>query len=333
MRHEIVDLAGGDLTAAFDACMELLSEPLADSSLLPTYLVCRAARARMTVALGGDGADELFGGLSEFLCATLRPADAGVSQHSGAALVGVLHLLPPGRGYMNFRFRLAQLAHGFGHRTTRQSFLWMAPFGPYYMQGLFSADIARAPLAAGAFAPIDAAAIEAAGIGSIERLLHQFLLTYLPDDILMKTDRAAMFNSLEVRAPYLHRPLAEFAATLPATLQTPERLRQAHFESAGTALFARRPDRPQEARFAVPIGDLLRTSLRERAWTFCSPPAIPWHPGSTAARSKPHARPRICPGGATMGKRLWRSPSCFPSRPAANRVRTQHTVPSLAGYA
>ena len=64
--HQVVELDDADLLAAFDAITEKLGEPLADSSLLPTYLVCRAARSLMTVALGGDGADELFLGYPNF---------------------------------------------------------------------------------------------------------------------------------------------------------------------------------------------------------------------------------------------------------------------------
>jgi len=165
---------------------------------------------------------------------------------------------------MSLRFRLAQLAQGFGHAATRQSFLWMAPFGGGDMEKLFSADITLGPLAEAIFGPIDAAAKEAAGASDIERLLHQFLLTYLPDDILMKTDRAAMFNSLEVRAPYLHRPLAEFAAALPASLK----LRDGSGKHI-LKLLARRylPAALIERKkhgFAVPIGGLLRSLFRER---------------------------------------------------------------------
>src|SRR5205085_9827550 len=66
VRHEVVPLGDADLAAAFDAVTDKLGEPLADSSLLPTYLVCRAARGLMTVALGGDGADELFFGYRNY---------------------------------------------------------------------------------------------------------------------------------------------------------------------------------------------------------------------------------------------------------------------------
>jgi asparagine synthase (glutamine-hydrolysing) len=265
VRHEIVELGAGDLNEAFDACAHYLSEPLADSSLLPTYLVCRAARARMTVALGGDGADELFAGYPNFRVQRFAGLMQAFPQFSGSLLSRALLLIPPGRGYMSLRFRLGQLAQGFGHAATRQSFLWMAPFGGDHMENLFTADIALPALAAAAFAPIDEAALEAVGAGNIERLLHQFLLTYLPDDILMKTDRAAMFNSLEVRAPYLHRPLAEFAASLPADLK----LRDGSGKHI-LKLLARRylPASLIERKkhgFAVPIGALLRTLFRERA--------------------------------------------------------------------
>ena len=66
VRHHIVGLDDADLTVALDTITEKLGEPFADSSLLPTYLVCRAARSLMTVALGGDGADELFLGYPNF---------------------------------------------------------------------------------------------------------------------------------------------------------------------------------------------------------------------------------------------------------------------------
>ena len=71
VRHEVVELAANDLVQACDAVSERLAEPLGDSSPLPTWLVCRAARRLMTVALGGDGADELFAGYPNFVAILL----------------------------------------------------------------------------------------------------------------------------------------------------------------------------------------------------------------------------------------------------------------------
>jgi asparagine synthase (glutamine-hydrolysing) len=261
VRHEVVELSDGDMAAALDAITAQLSEPLADSSLLPTYLVCRAARARMTVALGGDGADELFAGYPNFRVQRFAPAMRLLPRASASIVAFMLDLLPPGSGYMDMRFRLAQLAQGFGQPPERQSYFWMAPFGPARMAALWHPDMALDGLSRDAFAPIDAAA---AAPASAETLLQQFLLTYLPDNILMKTDRAAMFNSLEVRAPFLDRHLAEYAASLPMSLKyqdgsTKHVLKQVARRYLPESLVSRK-----KHGFAVPIGGLLRSLFQER---------------------------------------------------------------------
>ena len=133
VRHEIVTLAEADLLQAFDTIGDKLAEPLGDSSLLPTYLICRAARRLMTVALGGDGADELFAGYPNFLVQRFAPAMRLVP----AALGQFVERLPRGEGYMNWRFLATQLAQGMGAATVRQSFLWMAPFSPSAMSSLW----------------------------------------------------------------------------------------------------------------------------------------------------------------------------------------------------
>src|SRR6266851_2389046 len=137
VRHEIVDLGPADLVQAFDAIGDKLGEPLGDSSLLPSYLVCRAARRLMTVALGGDGADELFAGYPNFALQRLAPALRTIPPAAGSWLGRAVAALPGGDGYMNRRFLLRQLSHGLGASTARQSFLWMAPFGPAEMEGLW----------------------------------------------------------------------------------------------------------------------------------------------------------------------------------------------------
>src|SRR6266478_891035 len=114
VRHEMVRLDDADLLAAFDAVTELLGEPLADSSLLPTYLVCRAARRLMTVALGGDGADELFAGYPNFAVQRFAPAMRIVPPGVGRMLRRAIEALPSAGGYMNRRFLLRQLSQGFG---------------------------------------------------------------------------------------------------------------------------------------------------------------------------------------------------------------------------
>ena len=98
VRHEIVELAAGDLVQAFDAVSERLAEPLGDSSLLPTWLVCRAARRLMTVALGGDGADELFAGHPNFAVQRFAPAMHLVPSKFGRMLGRTVAALPNAAG-------------------------------------------------------------------------------------------------------------------------------------------------------------------------------------------------------------------------------------------
>src|SRR6202035_5734173 len=106
VRHEVVELGKADLVDAFDAVSARLSEPLGDSSLLPSYLVCRAARRLMTVALGGDGADELFAGYPNFTLQRFAPALRLVPAAAGRWLGRAVAALPEGEGYMNRRFLL-----------------------------------------------------------------------------------------------------------------------------------------------------------------------------------------------------------------------------------
>jgi asparagine synthase (glutamine-hydrolysing) len=264
VRHEIVELGEPDLLDAFDAITERLGEPLADSSLLPSYLLCRAARRRMQVALGGDGADELFAGYPNFRVQRWAAAMRLVPQAFGRLSRRLLASLPAGEGYMNRLFLLNQLSQGFGTATHRQSFLWMAPVEPFAMARLWRASALPQDGYAAAFRPIDRHAADTAQLSQIDRLLHLFLLTYLPEDILTKSDRASMMNGLELRAPFLDRDFAEYAAALPSALKL----------DGGTTKYVLKRlacrylpqwviDRPKHG-FAVPIGRLIRTLYRER---------------------------------------------------------------------
>ena len=258
IRHDIVTFSDADLQEALDGVTENLSEPLADASLLPTWLVCRAASRAMKVALGGDGADELFCGYPNFQAQRAAPLMRRIPAAAGELLGSGASRFNHG-GYMNLGFKLAQLTQGFGHPEHRQSYLWMAPFGASRMQSLWNPDILPAGIAETAFAPIDAAA-SGAGRHGAERLMHQFLTTYLPEDILTKTDRAAMFNGLEVRAPFLDRAFAEYACSIPVALKHRKHILK---QLARRYLPDTIVDRKKHG-FGIPVGDLLRGLFRTR---------------------------------------------------------------------
>jgi asparagine synthase (glutamine-hydrolysing) len=248
LRHDIVEFDGAALHAAFEAVMSRMDEPLGDSSLLPTWLVCHAARQRMKVALGGDGADELFAGYVSFKAALGFSAMRSLPASAGRLLRRLLAALPPGQGYMAPAFKLDQLSRGFGLEPERQWSAWMSPFAPEELAELGVPPPANAP-----FAPVE----------GMSGLLRAFTATYLPEDILAKVDRASMYNGLEVRAPFLARDFAEYAMSLPVTdkirgLQTKRILRVL----ARRHLPASIVDRPKHG-FALPLATLLRGPLAE----------------------------------------------------------------------
>ena len=304
VRHEVVELTAADLVEAFDAVSERLAEPLGDSSLLPTWLVCRAARQLMTVALGGDGADELFAGYPNFAVQRFAAVMRLVPPALGRMLGRAVAALPSGAGYMNRRFLLRQLSQGFGVAAGRQSFLWMAPFAPEDLAGLWRRSALPENALARAFAPIDHCAAAAAGQSAVDLLLHLFLVTYLPDDILTKTDRAAMFNSLEVRAPFLDRRFAEYACALPTALKLRGGTRKYILKRLARRYLPPGIIDRKKHGFAVPIGTLIRTLFRERCQDVLlsrANPVADWfeRPALEALLDEHLA------GGHDHGKQLW----------------------------
>jgi asparagine synthase (glutamine-hydrolysing) len=330
VRHEVVRLDDADLLAAFDAVTERLGEPLADSSLLPTYLVCRAARRLMTVALGGDGADELFLGYPNFAVQRFAGVMRLIPPAAARLVERAINLLPVSEAYMGRRFLAEQLAQGFGAAPARQSVLWMAPFGPDRMAALWrrSAMPEEAVLDA-VFTEIDDRAADAGNVGLIERLAYQFLTTYLPEDILTKTDRASMFNSLEVRAPFLSRALAEYACGLPTRFKLRGREKKYILKRLACRYLPQRIAYRKKHGFAVPIGSLIRTLF----WTQCQDvlmstgnPVAGWFNRSNIEQLlEEHAAGRV-----DHGKKLWALYILFC---VAGRPAKRHSAPQPAALA
>jgi asparagine synthase (glutamine-hydrolysing) len=255
MVHRVVPLDDEAIVAAFDSVTAKLDEPLADSSLLPSWVLCRAARQRVTVALSGDGADELFAGYANFAPNRFAKVLRHVSPTLGVWLRRALRIVPAGSGYMDLAFKLRQLSHGFGVPPPTQWSAWMSPFAHEDLRRLW-----RGPdLQADSFSAL--VKDSADEHWSTASLLEAFTTTYLPEDILAKVDRASMYNSLEVRAPYLDRAFAEAAMALPVGAKfrglTGKRVLK---KLAERFLPSDLIDRPKHG-FAAPVADMLRGPL------------------------------------------------------------------------
>lgn len=257
-------------------------EPFADSSQIPTYLVCHTARKHVSVALSGDAGDELFGGYNRYfwgsrIWAKLAWMPYPVRQALGAAIsampvagwdalgLSVNALLPNFHGIKNAGDKAHKLALRL--RVVRElddlykSLVseWQDP-----------AQVVRGENGSSVLEPSNllSDALPNSGLSGVAksplRMMYQDSMTYLPDDILCKVDRAAMASSLETRVPFLDHRVAELAWQLPLGMKIMDGqgkwpLRQVLYKHVPRELI----ERPK-AGFGIPVGQWLRGPLR--AW-------------------------------------------------------------------
>jgi len=189
-----------------------LDEPLGDASILPTYLLSKFTRARVKVALSGDGGDELFAGYDPF--SALAPATLYrrfVPRPLHALLREAVHKLPVSARNMSLDFRLRRTLTGLNHGPSLWNPVWLSPAEPDFIRDLFEEPLTPEELYSEAIEAWDEAPKQAL----IDRSLTFYTRFYLQDDILMKVDRAAMMSALESRAVLLDNDLVDFCRRLP----------------------------------------------------------------------------------------------------------------------
>jgi asparagine synthase (glutamine-hydrolysing) len=253
----------------------LLDEPFADASLIPTHLLSRSARRRVTVCLGGDGADELLAGYPTFGADLAGRLGARLPRPLVAALQALARRLPASDADLSLDVRLRQFLGGLDRDALRRHALWLGSFTPAAKAGLLAPAVRAALGGADGLEPLGALAGEAAAAGGgLDRLVLGYLRTYLAEDILFKVDRASMYASLEVRAPFLDVEVVELVNSLP------DRLKLRHGRGKWLLrrlMRGRLPDavldRPKKG-FGIPLGRWLRHELRPLAEELLEPGAI-----------------------------------------------------------
>ncbi len=203
------------LTTALSLLPELaarLDEPMGDSSLLPTYLLCRDTRAHVTVALGGDGADELFAGYATFKA--LRAAEAYAAlcpkpMHKALCLVAAR--MPVSHGYMTMGYKVKRFLQGVAGPNRLWNPLWLAPASREELEELFSEPCDQEEVYQEAIEAWE----ECPSRDLVDKTLEFYTRFYMQDGILVKVDRASMLNALEVRAPYLDIEMVDLARRIP----------------------------------------------------------------------------------------------------------------------
>lgn len=269
--HHEVRVTSDDARSVIPLLPRLYDEPFADSSQIPTYLVCKAARQQVTVALSGDAGDELFGGYNRYFWAErvwkqisrlplpLRQTFGATIQHiPNGAWDRLGRILPGNYGIARLGDKAYKLANRM--QTVKslddlyRSLLTDWPQNPPIVKG--AAHLAT---------HLDNASL-VAGVSEAEhRMMLWDSISYLPDDILTKVDRAAMGVSLETRVPFLDHRVAELSWRLPLNMKIRDgvgkwALRQVLYNYVPRQLI----ERPK-AGFGIPVGQWLRGPLRDWA--------------------------------------------------------------------
>lgn len=206
--HHEIDLGTPRVAELLERMVEVYDEPFHDPSHIPTYLIAQYARQHVKVVLSGDGADELFGGYSWYPLMAAS-TEVAASWLKWTILRGMSRLVG------NRLSRLDRYSHAMG-LALRYPLSWMR----YVSERTTSEAVRRAwwsrpvdPYVPGSYyRPPN-------GTSGMDQILYFDLVSFLPGDILVKVDRAAMAHGLETRAPFLDRDLVEFALTLPSTLK------------------------------------------------------------------------------------------------------------------
>ena len=211
-QHHVDVLSIEKAAALLPVIAAKLDEPMGDASLLPTYLLCGHTRAEVTVALGGDGADELFAGYDPFRA--LRAAELYgrlVPRPLHAAVKLLMSRLPVSHENMSFDFKVKRTLRGLGQRPPLWCPVWMGPLDPGELADLFDEPIDVEDVYAEAIEQWDGCKQS----NLVDRVLQFYTKLYLQDDILVKVDRASMMHSLEARAPYLDAEVVDFVRRIP----------------------------------------------------------------------------------------------------------------------
>jgi asparagine synthase (glutamine-hydrolysing) len=251
-----------------------MDEPFSDPSLVPTYLLSRFTRRHVTVALGGDGGDELFAGYPMYLGHRLAEIYARVPALMKNALIEPLvRLLPVKTKNLSFDYKALRFITGAKYDPVARHHIWFGSFTPEEHERLLTPAALQAT-DGDIYRDARAMLSECDAEDVVERMQHLDTQLYLAEDILTKVDRASMAVSLEVRAPFLDRRVAEFAASLPAHYKLRGRKTKYILKRAVEDLLPPFVTRRSKKGFGVPVAEWLKGKLRPLARDLLSPERV-----------------------------------------------------------
>jgi asparagine synthase (glutamine-hydrolysing) len=251
-----------------------MDEPFSDSSLVPTYLLSRFTRKHVTVALGGDGGDELFAGYpmyrGHYWASIYTRLPALLKQ---GLIEPLVRLLPVKTKNLSLDYKALRFITGAKFDLVTRHHVWFGSFTPEQQTQLLTAD-ALAASDGDIYRDARRMLDECDAKDLVEQMQHLDTRLYLAEDILTKVDRASMAVSLEVRAPFLDPHVAEFAASLPAHYKLRGGKSKYILKRAVADLLPPFVTRRSKKGFGVPVAEWLKGKLKPLARDLLSPERV-----------------------------------------------------------
>jgi len=268
-------LLSAQIEEILPSIIRAFDEPFADSSAIPNYLICQAARKGVTVALSGLGGDELFAGYERYrgtLLADYYRKLPGMLRHG--FFDRMIEAIPHSNNGGLWSGRFKRFIEGTGLDLAERYQRYIAAYDDVEKAELFSGDLIHELDKRGLNSTLLAMKETANGYNSLDRMLFTDMHTYLPDDELRKMDRLSMWHSLEVRVPFLDHKFVEFVATIPSGYKLKRWQKKHILIRSLNGILPKTILSRRKRGFSIPLNSWLRGPLRDFVHTYLSKPAL-----------------------------------------------------------
>ncbi|HPN30406.1 MAG TPA: asparagine synthase (glutamine-hydrolyzing) [bacterium] len=237
--------------------IDKLDEPFADNSIIPTYLLSKFTRKHVTVALGGDGGDELFAGYDPFIAGWLFKEIRFPKLLINFLNIIVSSIFPVSEKNISLDFKIKRTISGLCYDSMLRNQVWLGAFNPDVQSFLLTNPVSSNEI----IFPIRN--LNSDYLTTIQKMILSYIKLYMQGDILTKVDRASMMNSLEVRAPFLDFELAEFVNSLPDSFKIKFGTRKYLLKKLTAGVLPDAIINRKKKGFGIPLSGWLKRELRE----------------------------------------------------------------------
>lgn len=252
-----------DALGILPALVERYGEPYADSSCIPTYYVARQTKEFVTVALNGDGGDELFAGYDRYQAMIVAECLQKLPFFVKPVIKKLAGLFPDSLDPKNNLRRIRRFIEGAMLPLDKRYVRWVGIFDPVLKERFYSQDFKQKINDADIVNYIGSFLKGVNRLGLLDSLLNADVNTYLLNDLLVKVDITSMMNSLEARSPFLDHKLMEFAARLPEKYKIKGAVKKYILKKAIINLIPPENVHRRKMGFGVPVGKWFRNELKD----------------------------------------------------------------------